>query len=99
MVQKSAALRRSALPGLRPLALAITGILATHAATGAETAGGLEEIIVTAQKRSENLQDVPISIQALDSRILQQLSVSNFDGYARFLPSLSVQTFGPGQSQ
>jgi outer membrane receptor protein involved in Fe transport len=99
MVQKSAASRRSALPGLRPLALAITGILAAHAATGAETAGGLEEIIVTAQKRSENLQDVPISIQALDSRILQQLSVSNFDGYARFLPSLSVQTYGPGQSQ
>ncbi|MGB7740721.1 MAG: TonB-dependent receptor plug domain-containing protein, partial [Steroidobacteraceae bacterium] len=84
---------------MKPLAFAIAGILAAHATTAAETSGGLEEIIVTAQKRSENLQDVPISIQALDSRILQQLSVSNFDSYAKYLPSLSYQTYGPGQSQ
>ena len=99
MVQKSAALRRMSSQAMQPLALAIAGILTTHSVTAAESTGGLEEIIVTAQRRSENLQDVPISIQALDSRILQQLSISNFDNYAKFLPSLSFQSFGPGQAQ
>ena len=99
MVQKSAALRRVSSQAMKPLALAIAGILTTHPVTAAEGTGGLEEIIVTAQRRSENLQDVPISIQALDSRTLQQLSISNFDNYARFLPSLSFQSFGPGQAQ
>ena len=99
MMQQSTDVRRVSFPALQPLALAIAGILAAHAAPAAEATGGLEEIIVTAQRRSENLQDVPISIQALDSRILQQLSISNFDSYAKFLPSLSFQSFGPGQSQ
>ena len=99
MVDKATAQRRAHPPAMQPLALAITGILAAHSGAAAESSGGLEEIIVTAQKRSENLQDVPISIQALDMRTLQQLSVNNFDSYARFLPSLSFQTFGPGQSQ
>jgi outer membrane receptor protein involved in Fe transport len=84
---------------LQPLALAITATLAAHGAHSAETAGGLEEIIVTAQRRTENLQNVPISIQALDTRVLQQLQISNFDSYAKFLPSLSFQTYGPGQTQ
>jgi len=99
MLQQPTAVRRVSFPALQPLALAIAGILAAHASPAAEATSGLEEIIVTAQRRSENLQDVPISIQALDSRMLQQLSITNFDSYAKFLPSLSFQTFGPGQSQ
>ncbi len=75
-MQQSTADRRVSFPALQPLALAIAGILAAHAAPAAEATGGLEEIIVTAQRRSENLQDVPISIQALDSRMLQQLSIT-----------------------
>jgi iron complex outermembrane receptor protein len=53
---------------------------------------GLEEIVVTATKRSENLQDVPISIQALGTAKLEQLHVTNFDDYALFLPSVEFQT-------
>jgi len=99
MPQKSTDRRRASIPALPPLALAIAGILATHSAPAAESAGGLEEVVVTAQRRTENLQNVPISIQALDSVALQQLSISNFDSYAKFLPSLSFQSYGPGQSQ
>lgn len=55
-------------------------------------------IIVTAQKREENLQDVPIAVVALGTQKLQQLQVQDFDDYARFLPSLSYQSFGPGTS-
>lgn len=57
------------------------------------------EIIVTAQKRSENLQNVPISIQALGTKKLEQLNVASFDDYAKVLPSVSFQSFGPGQTQ
>ena len=57
---------------------------------------GLEEIVVTAQKRAENLQDVPISIQALGTAKLEQLHVENFDDYALFLPSVEFQSSGPG---
>src|SRR3954466_4069907 len=53
-------------------------------------------IIVTAQKRSENLQNVPISIQALGTQQLEELNVSNFQDYTRLLPSISYQTFQPG---
>jgi iron complex outermembrane receptor protein len=57
------------------------------------------EIIVTATKRSERLQDVPISIQALGTATLEQHQVSSFDDYQKLLPSLSSQSFGPGQAQ
>ncbi len=57
------------------------------------------DIIVTAQKRAENLQDVPISIKALGAEKLEQNQVASFDDYAKLLPSVSFQSFGPGQSQ
>ncbi|NWG70227.1 MAG: TonB-dependent receptor [Parvularculaceae bacterium] len=57
-----------------------------------------DEIIVTAQKRAENLQDVPISIQAVGEQKLDDLQVSEFVDYARYLPSVAYQTAGPGFS-
>ncbi len=57
------------------------------------------DIIVTAQKRNESLQRVPISIQALGSATLAQHQVQSFNDYAKQLPSVSFQSFGPGQSQ
>jgi iron complex outermembrane recepter protein len=72
---------------------------ADPAAPGAAAAGALEDVVVTAQKRSENLQNVPVSVQALDSKKLEELQVSKFDDYAKYLPSLSFQSFGPGQAQ
>ena len=60
---------------------------------------GLEEIIVTAQKRVEDVQKVPISIQVLGSETLQQHQVSNFEDYAKLIPSMSFQTVGPGQAE
>ena len=57
------------------------------------------EIIVTATKRSESLQKVPISIQALTGEALEQHQVQRLDDYTKLLPSVSFQSFGPGQSQ
>ncbi|RST30035.1 TonB-dependent receptor [Sphingomonas ginkgonis] len=54
------------------------------------------EIVVTAQKREENIQNVPVSIQAIGTRRLDQLNISNFEQYTRQLPSVSFQTAQPG---
>lgn len=61
-------------------ALSITPALAQETPpqdAGADS-GGYGEIVVTAQKRSESLQNVPISIQALGTEKLQDLNVSDF---------------------
>jgi outer membrane receptor protein involved in Fe transport len=62
--------------------------------TAAAEAGGLAEVVVTAQKRTENIQDVPISIQALGTEKLEQMNVASFDDYAKMIPSLSFQSAG-----
>lgn len=54
------------------------------------------DIIVTAQKRVQNLQDVPISIQVLDTRKLDQLQVRDFRDYVKYLPSVSTSGSTPG---
>ena len=72
---------------------------AVHAAAGEAEQATLEEVVVTAQKRSEDLQKVPISLQVLGSQQLAELQVANFDDYAKFLPSLSYRSYGPGQAQ
>src|SRR3954468_9253762 len=56
------------------------------------------EIVITAQKREENLQDVPISVQALSTRRLEELNVSNFNDYTKLTPSVSFQTGTPGSA-
>jgi iron complex outermembrane receptor protein len=59
----------------------------------------LEEVVVTAQKRVEDLQRVPISLQVLSAEKLQQLQVTSFDDYAKFLPSVSYKSLGPSQAE
>ena len=59
-----------------------------------ESVDDSDAIIVTAQKRSENLQNVPISIQALGTQKLDQLNITDFKGYAQQLPSVSFQALG-----
>jgi outer membrane receptor protein involved in Fe transport len=83
------------------LPFATTALIAggAHAADNAtEESGGLEEITVTAQKRTEDLQKVPISIQVLGGERLQELQVQSFDDYAKYLPSVSYVSLGPSQS-
>ena len=60
----------------------------------AENPPSLGQIIVTAQKREENLQNVPLSIQAIDSEKIEELHLTDFADYAAFLPSLSYQSGG-----
>ncbi|MBS0389379.1 MAG: Plug domain-containing protein, partial [Proteobacteria bacterium] len=64
----------------------------------AASSGGLEEIIVTAQRRTENIQNVPITVQAMTSETLSDLKVTTMDQIVKYLPSVSTATLGPGQS-
>lgn len=66
------------------------------AATPETRARTLDTVTVTAQKRVENLQKVPISIQAIGNAQLEQQQVADFDDYAKMIPSLSYGTAGGG---
>jgi outer membrane receptor protein involved in Fe transport len=62
--------------------------------------GELEEVIVTAQKRSEKVQDVPASISVLSGRQLENLHATSMQDYAAYVPGLIVSSGGsPGQTQ
>jgi iron complex outermembrane receptor protein len=73
------------------------GLVHAAAATDTEASDSIQEITVTAQRRTENIQNVPITIQALTAETLNQLSVETLDDYVRYLPNVSVATNGPGQ--
>jgi iron complex outermembrane receptor protein len=84
------------------VAIIVSSILAAAGARAAEDSDAtapLAEVIVTAEKRSEDLQRVPVSMQALQNRALQELLVTSFDDYAKYLPSLSSTNYGPGHEQ
>lgn len=59
----------------------------------------LSTVTVTAQKRTENLQKVPISIQVLGTEKIEQLHINSFDDYVKYLPSVSYQSAAPGFSE
>ena len=69
-----------------PLAVAVTALVATVPAS----AQMLEEVIVTAQKRAENLQDVPISVSTVSGEKIQDNTILNFGALADFIPSLHI---------
>ena len=92
------------------IARAVAAILGTQAGVAAaadQPAGGetgtaiasIQEVVVTAQRRSENVQNVPIAIQAFSGETLQQLNVSTFEDLIKHLPNVSGGSQGPGQVQ
>jgi iron complex outermembrane recepter protein len=91
------AARRRVLLKRAPIAAAIMAAIPrayaadTAAADATADSGQLQEVVVTATKRSENLQNVPISVTALNSQALEELQVKNFDDYVKYLPSVSMQ--------
>ena len=94
---------RTLPPGSR-IGLAVAAALASVAAprtpvlaaTADAAGGGLQEVVVTARKREENLQDVPISINVLTHKDLENLGIVRFDDYAQKIPSISFISIGPG---
>jgi iron complex outermembrane recepter protein len=88
---------------------AVAAILSAHAAQawaagpGGEAAAtestALGEVVVTAQRRVENIQDVPITIQALTGETLNKLNVQTLDEFIQYLPNVTQSNQGPAQGE
>ena len=83
---------------------------ATMAAVGTTGAATLEEIVVTAQKREESLQDVPLSITSIDGSKIEDAGINNLEDLSAFVPNLMLSEnavatsivmrgIGPGANQ
>lgn len=85
---------------LTPLAAAVSAALAPAAAAQAQDTGGptLEEIVVTATKREENLQEIPASIQAIPQVVLEKMGATGIADYSRFIPAVNVVSYSPGST-
>jgi outer membrane receptor protein involved in Fe transport len=86
------------------VAAALAGVAVPRApalADAAEAAAGgggavLQEVIVSARKVEENLQNVPISINVFTEKDLSNLAITNMDDYLQKVPSISYISTGPG---
>ena len=78
-------------------ALLPAGAFGQNAASASETT--LEEVVVTAEKRLENIQDVPISVTAFTERTLELFGATDQLGYFFEVPGLSFQSQGPTGDQ
>lgn len=93
---------RSAIAGIIAAsaanALSSGQAMAQNSGNAPEAAGPqLEEVTVTAQRRDENIQDVPITIQALTGETLSDLKVSVLDDFLKYLPNVQTGGLGPTQ--
>ncbi|SNS35834.1 iron complex outermembrane recepter protein [Sphingomonas laterariae] len=75
-------------------ALQATPALAQEAAQDAVSSGGLEDIVVTAQRREENLQNVPVAVTAMNTEALDQARIVNVQNLSGYAPSLQITTQG-----
>ena len=58
----------------------------------------LEEIVVTATRRTESVMDVPFSVNVQEEADIQRLNTFSLEGLSRNVAGLSIQNLGPGQS-
>jgi iron complex outermembrane receptor protein len=66
-------------------------------ATDATDTDAIQEITVTATRRNETIENVPITIQAVTGEQLKQLNVTTFDDLIRYTPNVTFSGNGPGQ--
>ncbi|MCC2603770.1 TonB-dependent receptor [Planctobacterium marinum] len=80
---------------------AVIAALATAGVNAQESTGkaALETIEVTATKRTESVQEIPVSVTAINGSALENLGIDNFQDYVEFLPNVVFQGTGPGQNE
>jgi len=83
------------------ISCAIVAALALNPAIAQEkkAKAQIETIEVTATKRTESIQEVPVSVSALNGEALENLGVESFGDYVEFLPNVVFQGTGPGQNE
>jgi outer membrane receptor protein involved in Fe transport len=68
-----------------------------QAAGGNSAPAGLDQIVVTAQRRNESVQKVPMTVQALSGATLDRLNIQSFDDLLKYTPNVEFNNNGPGQ--
>lgn len=71
------------------IAVAVAG-LSLHSGVSSAEGFVLEEIIVTAQKRAQSLQDVPLSVSAVSGELISEMNMTGLDDMASYVPNLSI---------
>ncbi|PHR92803.1 MAG: TonB-dependent receptor [Robiginitomaculum sp.] len=89
-IENGRGLKRAAL-------LATTAVSIMMMPMLANAAEGIDEIIVTAQKRDQNVQDVPISLQVITADFIDDLAADNIADISQFIPGLDVSAGSPTQ--
>ncbi|BFM17330.1 TonB-dependent receptor [Maricurvus nonylphenolicus] len=78
---------------LTPLAISLATLTAASVQVQAqEDVFALEEIVVTAQKREESLQDVPISVSAMSGEKIAEVGIPGLQDFAAYIPNLNITT-------
>jgi outer membrane receptor protein involved in Fe transport len=87
---------------ISPLSTAISfalGITPFAFAEDTETSSrAIEEVLVTARKRSESIMDIPASVQALTGDDLKEMGARGLSDYSRFMPGVTVLDYGAGSA-
>ncbi|MGB1158397.1 MAG: TonB-dependent receptor [Porticoccaceae bacterium] len=72
----------------------LTIAVAISGAAAATTAATLDEIVVTAQKRAQSLQDVPVSVAAVDAEKISDAGIVDLQGLSEFVPNFTINETG-----
>ncbi len=97
MANKQTGMLRGGAGALVAISFCTSGAMAADAGADVAQAGPdqIQEIIVTAQKRSQNEQDVPIAITTFTAQALQDKNIVDVQGLARLSPSVNLDTASP----
>ncbi|WP_188109619.1 TonB-dependent receptor [Pseudohalioglobus sediminis] len=79
---------------LKTLCLAVAAAASAQVAAQSDAPLALEEVVVTAQKREQSLQDVPVSVTAFTEDVIDRAGISDFSGYAIKTPNVGFQQRG-----
>lgn len=88
--------KNSVLMGTASLAASVGLMMMNQTATAQSGGGAIEEIVVTAQYREQNVQEVPISITAMTGESLADKSAGDVIDIAKWTPNLTIDHLGSG---
>jgi len=80
--------------GIRSPKIIVSAVLAVTIVVSNTAYAALEEIVVTAQKREESLQDVPISISVVSGEVIRDAGIDNIEDLQAYVPNLQMTESG-----
>jgi len=79
-------------------AVAVASASAVLATPNVRAQQTIEEVVVTSRKKTENLQDVPLSVSTMNEQRLEETGINVFEDYLVSLPGVTAGGAGPGQN-